>query len=113
VVDLAPVPQASLFLQGLPFRHDWEAVLTPVVDDLVAAGGWDAGPLQEGRLRQGAGWAERFSRSTRATLHFRGEPYGVAGDSRYDLYQEVLRYRLGDEVADITATWPPEPETLP
>ncbi|KIG15580.1 hypothetical protein DB30_05454 [Enhygromyxa salina] len=23
-------------LQGLPFRHDWEAVITPIVDDLVA-----------------------------------------------------------------------------
>jgi hypothetical protein len=48
------------------------------------------------------GWAERLSRSTRATLHFRGEPYGVPGDSRFDLYREVLKYRLGDEVADIT-----------
>ena len=24
------------------------------------------------------GWTERLSRSTRATLHFRGEPYGAA-----------------------------------
>lgn len=48
------------------------------------------------------GWTERLSSSTRATLHFRGEPYGVAGDSRFDLYQEVMRYRLGDEVKQIT-----------
>ena len=48
------------------------------------------------------GWTERLSKSTRATLHFRGDPYGVVGDSRFDLYQEVLRYRLGDEVANIT-----------
>jgi hypothetical protein len=48
------------------------------------------------------GWTERFSRSTRATLHFRGEPYGVAGGSPFDLYQEVMRYRLGDEVKQVT-----------
>ena len=48
------------------------------------------------------GWTERFSKSTRATLRFRGEPYGVGGDSRFDLYQEVLKYRLGGEVAGIT-----------
>jgi hypothetical protein len=37
------------------------AALTPVVDAI---------------------WTERLSKSTRATLHFRGEPYGVSGDSR-------------------------------
>jgi hypothetical protein len=42
------------------------------------------------------------AKSTRATLHFRGEPYGVGGDSRFDLYREVLKYRLGDKVKDIT-----------
>jgi hypothetical protein len=31
-----PGQQASLFLQGIPFRHDWEAVLTPVVDAMAA-----------------------------------------------------------------------------
>ena len=31
-----PGQQAALFLQGMPFRHGWEAVLTPVVDAMVA-----------------------------------------------------------------------------
>jgi poly(3-hydroxybutyrate) depolymerase len=31
-----PGQQAALFLQGIPFRHDWEAVLTPVLDAMVA-----------------------------------------------------------------------------
>jgi hypothetical protein len=31
-----PGQQAALFEQGIPFRPDWEAVLTPVVDALVA-----------------------------------------------------------------------------
>jgi hypothetical protein len=151
-----PGQQAAFFLQGIPFRYDWEAVLTPVVDAMVSrpdvdpgriavigvsqAGFWvpralafehrfaaavaDPGvvdvsdswlePLprfMRAQLRDPAkrnafdteiGWAERFSKSTRATLHFRGEPYGVAGDSRFDLYQEVLKYRLGEEVKQIT-----------
>jgi hypothetical protein len=48
------------------------------------------------------GWTERLSRSVRAVLRFRGAPYGLDTDSRWELYQEVLRYRLGDEVQHIT-----------
>ena len=151
-----PGQQAALFRQGIPFRHDWEAVLTPVVDAMAArpdvdpdrialigvsqAGYWvpralafehrfvaavaDPGvvdvstswmqslpgfmrsqlqdPSKKESFDKEMGWTERFSKSTRATLHFRGEPYGVPGGSRFDLYQEVLKYRLGDEVAAIT-----------
>ena len=151
-----PGQQAALFLQGIAFRPDWEAVLTPVVDAMLArpdvdpdrmavigisqAGYWvpralafehrfaaavaDPGvvdvstswteklpghmksmltdPAKKPSFDKEMGWGERFSKSTRATLHFRGQPYGVEGDSRFDLYQEVLRYRLGDEVKDIT-----------
>ena len=42
-----------------------------------------------------------LSHSTKAVLAFRGEPYGVEGDSTYDLYKTVLGYRLGDEVQQI------------
>lgn len=31
-----PGQPAALFRQGIPFRHDWEAVLTPVVDAMAA-----------------------------------------------------------------------------
>ncbi len=151
-----PGQQAALMLQKIPFRHDWEAVLTPVVDAMVArpdveagkiavigvsqAGYWvpralafehrfaaaviDPGvvdvstswteklpghmkselgdPAKKESFDKEMGWALRFSKSTRATLHFRGEPYGLESDSVFDLYSEVLRYRLGDEVKDIT-----------
>lgn len=151
-----PGQQAALFLQGMAFRPDWEAVLTPVADAMVAradvdadrmavigvsqAGYWvpralafehrfaaavaDPGvvdvstswteklpghmrsmladPAKKQSFDKEMGWGERFSKSTRATLHFRGQPYGVESDSRFDLYQEVLKYRLGDEVEDIT-----------
>jgi hypothetical protein len=151
-----PGQQAALFLQKISFRHDWEAVLTPVADAMVArpdvdaeriavigvsqAGYWvpralafehrfaaaviDPGVVdvstswtaqlpgfmmsqlgdasKKKAFDQEMGWTERFSKSTRATMHFRSEPYGLGSDSRWDLYQEVMKYRLGDEVKDIT-----------
>ena len=151
-----PGQQAALFEQRIPFRHDWEAVLTPVIDAMIArpdvvaekvavigvsqAGYWvpralafehrfaaavaDPGvvdvstswtaplpgfmraqlddPGKRESFDKEMGWTERFSKSTRATLHFRGEPYGITSGSRFDLYQEVLKQRLGDEVKDIT-----------
>jgi Prolyl oligopeptidase family len=172
-----PGQQSALFQQGIPFRHDWEAVLTPVMDEMLQrpdvdaerigligisqAGYWvpralafehrfaaavaDPGvvevssswteqlpgfmrtqlddPSKKEAFDKEMGWTERFSKSTRATLHFRGEPYGLHTDSRYDLYQEVLKYRLGDEVKDITTPllitdpedeqfWPEQSEQL-
>lgn len=149
-----PGQQTTLFDQGIPFRPDWEAVLTPVLDallvraDVVAAkvavigisqaGYWvpralafehrfaaavvDPGvvdvstswtdplpkslrkELAEGRrdkFDRDMHWGEKLSASTRAMFEFRGEPYAIEGDSRFDLYQQVLRYRLGEEVAQI------------
>jgi hypothetical protein len=151
-----PGQQAALFEQHIPFRHDWEAVLTPVLDAMLArpdvngdkvavigisqGGYWvpralafehrfaaavaDPGvvdvstswteplpgfmraqlddPGKRETFDKEMGWTERLSKSTRATLHFRGEPYGVESGSRFDLYQEVLKQRLGDEIANIT-----------
>jgi S-formylglutathione hydrolase FrmB len=60
--------------------------------------------LEEGKQEQfdkNMRMAERFSRSTRALLTFRGEPYGIEGGSRYELYRTVLQYKLGDEVTGI------------
>jgi hypothetical protein len=150
-----PGQQSALFDQGLAFRPDWEAVLTPVLDALLRrddvdparivvigvsqAGFWVPralafehrfaaavvdpgvvdvssswldplpGPLRK-ELEQGQ--REQFDRnmhigelispSTRALFAFRGEPYRLPTDSRYDLYKAVEAYRLGDEVARIT-----------
>jgi len=149
-----PGQQAALMEQGLPFRPDWEAVLTPVVDAMVARPDVDAGRLAVIGIGQGGFWVPRalafehrfaaavadpgivdvstawldalpgpllghlergeqaafdremhlvelFSAQTRAALDFRGRPYGVAGDSRFALYQAVRAYRLGDEARNI------------
>jgi hypothetical protein len=151
-----PGQQAALFERGIPFRSDWEAVLTPVIDAMVArpdvdpariavigisqGGYWvpralafehrfaaavaDPGVVDvstawtdqlpgfmRAQLEDGGkkdafdkemGWTERLSKSARAALQSRGEPFGLQTDSRFELYQEVFKYRLGDEVADIT-----------
>ncbi|HWM11457.1 MAG TPA: prolyl oligopeptidase family serine peptidase [Solirubrobacteraceae bacterium] len=150
-----PGQQSTLFEQGIPFRHDWEAVLGPVADAMVArddvdadrmavigvsqAGYWvpralafehrfAAGVADPGVVDVSASWleplpahlrkdlasgkresfdremrmGERFSASTRALLEFRGAPYGIEGDSRYDLYAAVMKQRLGDEVGQIS-----------
>jgi hypothetical protein len=149
-----PGQQATLFEKGIPFRPDWEAVLTPVVDAMrsradvdpdriavigISQGGYWVpralafehrfaaavadpgvvdvstswidplpGPLRK-ELEQGKQAAfdrnmrigERLSADARALLAFRGEPYGLDTDSRYELYQAVAAYRLGDEVERI------------
>jgi prolyl oligopeptidase family protein len=150
-----PGQQEMLFERGVPFRPDWEAVLTPVLDSMLArddvderrvavigvsqAGYWvpralafehrfAAAVADPGVVDVSTSWidplpghmrkelldgkkesfdkemriGERFSASTRAVFAFRGAPYGVDGDSRFDLYQAVMQHRLGDEVSGIT-----------
>jgi S-formylglutathione hydrolase FrmB len=149
-----PGQQAMLFEQRVPFRPDWESVLTPVLDAMTPRPDVDADRIAVIGISQGGFWVpralafehrfaaavadpgvvdvstswleplpgslrkdleegkqeqfdrnmrigERFSRSTTALLTFRGEPYGLHDDSRYALYETVMRYRLGDEVEQI------------
>jgi len=150
-----PGQQAALYEQNIPFRHDWEAVLTPVLDAILPrpdvdsehvaligvsqAGYWvpraiafehrfAAAVADGGIVDISAGWisqlpdimrkqlsdgdrdafdremhaAESQSPAAKATLDFRAKPYGFDGGSRFDLYQAVASYRLGDEVNHIT-----------
>jgi hypothetical protein len=150
-----PGQQAALYEQKIPFRHDWEAVLTPVLDAILPrpdvdenrvaligvsqAGYWvpraiafehrfAAAVADGGVVDVSAGWiehlpemmreqlrngerdafdremqiAESRSPAAKATLDFRSKPYGFDGGSRFDLYQAVASYRLGDEVSSIT-----------
>jgi len=149
-----PGQQAALFEQGLFFRPDWEAVLTPVVDAMTARDDVDSDRLAVIGISQGGFWVpralcfehrfaaavadpgvvdvgtswraplpksmvkhleagekdkfdkemalgEKFSKSTRAVLEFRGEPFGIQSGSRYDLYEAIAPYALGDEVQQI------------
>jgi hypothetical protein len=150
-----PGQQAALYEQNIPFRHDWEAVLTPVLDAILPrpdvdesrvaligmsqAGYWvpraiafehrfAAAVADGGIVDISAGWikhlpemmrkqlsdgerdafdremqvAESSSSTATATLDFRAKPYGLNGGSRFDLFQAVASYRLGDEVSKIT-----------
>jgi hypothetical protein len=54
-----PGQQSMLFERGVPFRHDWEAVLTPVIDALVARPDVDASALTGYAISQGGYWITR------------------------------------------------------
>lgn len=54
-----PGQQSLLFERGIPFRHDWEAVLTPVVDTLVQRPDVDGAALLAYAISQGGYWLPR------------------------------------------------------
>jgi hypothetical protein len=54
-----PGQQSMLFERHVPFRPDWEAVLTPIVDALVARPDVDAGALTAYGISQGGFWLPR------------------------------------------------------
>lgn len=54
-----PGQQSMLFERDIPFRHDWEAVLTPVVDLLVARRDVDPEALLAYGISQGGYWLPR------------------------------------------------------
>jgi dienelactone hydrolase len=54
-----PGQQSMLFERGMPFRYDWEAVLTPVIDTLVARPDVDASALTGYGISQGGYWITR------------------------------------------------------
>jgi hypothetical protein len=54
-----PGQQSMLFERGVPFRYDWEAVLTPVIDTLVARPDVDASALTGYGISQGGYWITR------------------------------------------------------
>lgn len=54
-----PGQQSLLFERGVGFRHDWEAVLTPVVDTLVARDDVDADRLTAYGISQAGYWLPR------------------------------------------------------
>jgi hypothetical protein len=54
-----PGQQSMLFERGVPFRYDWEAVLTPVIDALVTRLDVDSSALTGYGVSQGGYWITR------------------------------------------------------
>jgi hypothetical protein len=54
-----PGQQAALFAQHIPFRPDWEAVLTPVLDAMLARPDVDPGRVAVIGVSQGGYWVPR------------------------------------------------------
>ncbi|MCU1410243.1 MAG: dipeptidyl aminopeptidase [Rhodoglobus sp.] len=54
-----PGQQSLLFERGIPFRHDWEKVVTPIVDFLLARPDVDGERLAVYGISQGGYWVPR------------------------------------------------------
>ncbi len=54
-----PGQQYALYEQGIPFRPDWEAALTPVVDAMVARADVDSNRMAVIGISQGGFWVPR------------------------------------------------------
>lgn len=54
-----PGQQSMLFQKGVPFRYDWEAVLSPVVDTLVSRSDVDPSALFAYGISQAGYWVTR------------------------------------------------------
>ncbi|MGN7800227.1 alpha/beta hydrolase family protein [Leifsonia sp. 22587] len=54
-----PGQQSLLFERGIPFRPDWEAVLTPVLEFVLAREGVDAERVALYGISQGGNWVPR------------------------------------------------------
>jgi len=54
-----PGQQSMLFERGIPFRYDWEAVLTPVIDELITRPDVDPDGLLGYGISQGGYWLPR------------------------------------------------------
>ncbi len=85
-----PGQNAMLWLHGVPFRHDWEKVITPVVDFLAARPDVDPARIALSGISQGGYWVLR-------ALAF--EPRIAAG---------IADPGVMDVSAAVTAKYPPE-----
>jgi hypothetical protein len=111
-VAVIGVSQAGYWVpRALAFEHRLAAaVVDPGVTDVSAAWTRPLPAVMRDQLRDGdrtafdreMHLAELMTPSTAATLAFRGRPFGVAGTSRFDLYEAVAAYRLDGEEQQIT-----------
>ena len=110
-----PGQQSLLFEHGIPFRYDWEAVLTPVVDALVARLDVDAAALLAYAISQGGYWLPRAlafeHRFVAAVVD--GGVVDVARPWNKNLpppMLELLRAGARDRFNELVAATPPDPQ---
>jgi hypothetical protein len=89
-----PGQQSMLFERGVPFRPDWEAVLTPVIDTLVARPDVDAAALTGYGVSQGGYWI------TRAVAFERRMAAAVADPGVVDVSEQWIAH-LPRELLDL------------
>lgn len=81
-----PGQNAMLWLQGIPFRHDWEKVIAPIVDFLLARKDVDPQRIALSGLSQGGYWI------LRALAFERRIGAGIADPGVMDVSASFLRH---------------------
>jgi hypothetical protein len=116
-----PGQQSMLFERDVPFRYDWEAVLTPVIDALVERPDVDPSALTGYGTSQGGYWITRavafehrmvaavadpgvvhvsLGWTVHATSALRDVPN--AATDAFDLFTEVRKYQVQNVAGQIT-----------
>lgn len=89
-----PGQQAALLRQGMVFRPDWEAVITPVVDFALGLGGVDARRVALIGVSQGGYWVPRalaFEKRIAAAVVDPGV-YDVGSTWRERMPERIVKY---------------------
>ena len=84
-----PGQNAALIRQGIPFRPDWEAVLTPLIDHLATRADIDPARIAVLGLSQGGFWVPR------AVAHEHRVAAAVADPGVVDVSTTMLRHLPG------------------
>jgi hypothetical protein len=84
-----PGQNAALIRQGIPFRPDWEAVLTPLIDHLATRADIDPARIAVLGLSQGGFWVPR------AVAHEHRVAAAVADPGVLDVSTTMLRHLPG------------------
>ena len=105
-----PGQNAALVRQGLPFRPDWESVITPVVDFLLGRPDVDGGKLALLGTSQAGYWVPRAMAFEHRVAAAVADP-GVLDVSTVMLRQ-IPHFMVSASSAGSTSTYPPERLTV-
>ncbi len=114
-----PGRQAALHRQGLVLRPDWEAVLGPVADEMIARADVDASRMAVIGIDHAGYRDQSFDRELHLATLFApelpgrlrrlGRGYDLSGLPLYELARRIGEFRLGEELRRIPRRCSPAP----
>lgn len=107
-----PGEGAALHRQGLYFRHDWEHVVTPVVDHLVARADVDPSRIALQGISQGGYWAPRAAAFEHRLAALVADPGVMRVASSWEMHLPADMVQLLDDgnKADFDAVMAMDPD---